>query len=125
MRYRLYEIDRLINRTLVYVTLSAVLALTFAAVSLTLGVALGSGSTLPTAAARSRWRSLFGALRKRVQMLVDRRFSRARYEGLRRVEHYLVELRAGRAAPEATGVVLAEALGDPSLELFFWLPESE
>jgi signal transduction histidine kinase len=58
-------------------------------------------------------------------MLVDRRFSRARYEGLRRVERYLVELRAGRAAPEATGEVLAEALGDPSLELFFWLPESD
>jgi len=56
---------------------------------------------------------------------VDRRFSRARYEGLRRVEHYLVELRAGRDTPEATGVVLAEALGDPSLELFFWLPESD
>jgi signal transduction histidine kinase len=41
------------------------------------------------------------------------------------VETYLEELRAGRAAPEATEGVLAEALGDPSLELFFWLPESE
>ena len=56
MRYRLYEIDRLINRTLVYVTLTVGLAATFAAVSLTLGVAIGSGSTLPTAAARSRSR---------------------------------------------------------------------
>src|SRR6266545_2874615 len=51
MRYRLYEVDRLINRTLVYLALSALLALTYAAVSLTLGVALGAGSTLPTAAA--------------------------------------------------------------------------
>jgi signal transduction histidine kinase len=125
MRYRLYEVDRLINRTLVYVALTALLALTYAAVSLTLGVALGAGSTLPTAAATLAVALAFGALRSRVQMLVDRRFSRARYEGLRRVEHYLVELRAGRAAPEATGVVLAEALGDPSLELFFWLPESD
>jgi hypothetical protein len=125
LRYRLYEVDRLINRTLVYVALSALLALTYAAVSLTLGVALGAGSTLPTAAATLAVALAFGALRKRVQMLVDRRFSRARYEGLRRVEHYLVELRAGRAAPEATGVVLAEALRDPSLELFFWLPESD
>jgi signal transduction histidine kinase len=125
MRYRLYEVDRLINRTLVYVALSALLALTYATVSLTLGVALGAGSTLPTAAATLAVALTFGALRSRVQMLVDRRFSRARYEGLRRVEHYLVELRAGRAAPEETGVVLAEALGDPSLELFFWLPESD
>ncbi len=125
MRYRLYEVDRLINRTLVYVALSALLALTYAAVSLTLGVALGAGSTLPTAAATLAVALAFGALRSRVQMLVDRRFSRARYEGLRRVERYLVELRAGRAAPEATGEVLAEALCDPSLELFFWLPESD
>src|SRR5436190_1628054 len=125
MRYRLYEVDRLINRTLVYLALSALLALTYAAVSLTLGVALGAGSTLPTAAATLAVALAFGALRSRVQRLVDRRFSRARYEGLRRVERYLVELRAGRAAPEATGDVLAEALGDPSLELFFWLPESD
>ncbi len=125
MRYRLYEVDRLINRTLVYLALSALLALTYAAVSLTLGVALGAGSTLPTAAATLAVALAFGALRSRVQRLVDRRFSRARYEGLRRVERYLVELRAGRATPEATGEVLAEALGDPSLELFFWLPESD
>ena len=51
MRYRLYEIDRLINRTLVYAALTAGLAAIYAAVSLSLGVAIGSGSTLPTAAA--------------------------------------------------------------------------
>jgi len=125
MRYRLYEVDRLINRTLVYVVLSALLAVTYAAVSLSLGVALGAGSTLPTAVATLAVALGFGALRSRVQMLVDRRFNRARYEGLRRVERHLAELRAGRAAPEATGEVLAEALGDPSLELFFWLPEND
>ncbi len=123
LRYRLYEVDRLINRTLVYVLLSALLAGTYAAVSLSLGVALGAGSTLPTAAATLAVALVFGVLRSRVQRLVDRRFSRARYEGLRRVERHLAELRAGRAAPEATGGVLAEALADPSLELFFWLPE--
>lgn len=125
LRYRLYEVDRLINRTLVYVVLSALLAATYAAVSLSVGVALGAGSTLPTAAATLAVALAFGVLRSRVQRLVDRRFSRARYEGLRRVERYLAELRAGRAAPEATGEVIAQALGDPSLELFFWLPESQ
>ena len=83
MRYRLYEIDRLINRTLVYVTLTAGLAATFAAVSLTLGVAIGSGSTLPTAVGTLAVALVFGPLRSRVQRLVDRRFDRARYEGLR------------------------------------------
>lgn len=125
MRYRLYEIDRLINRTLVYAVLTAGLAAVFAAVSLAAGVAIGSGSTLPTAAATLAVALLFGPLRRRVQLLVDRRFARARYEGLRTVGRYLEDLRAGRAAPEAVGGVLAQALADPGLELLFWLPEGE
>jgi len=125
MRYRLYEIDRLINRTLVYVTLTAALAATFAAVSLTLGVAIGSGSTLPTAVGTLAVALVFGPMRSRAQSLVDRRFDRARYDGLRRIGRFLEDLRAGRAVPEATGEVLAEATGDPDLELFFWLPADE
>ena len=123
MRYRLYEIDRLINRTLVYVTLTAALAAVFAAVALSLGVAIGSGSTLATAAATLAVARIFGPLRARLQVVVDRRFDRARYEGLRTIERFLAELRAGRAAPEATGEVIARALADPTLELFFWLPD--
>jgi signal transduction histidine kinase len=121
LRYRLYEIDRLINRTLVYVVLSAALAVVFAAISLGIGVAAGSGSTLATAAATLAVALLFGPLRAQVQLLVDRRFDRDRYAGLRTVERFLEELRAGRAAPEATGAMLAQALGDPGLELRFRL----
>ncbi|HVF78500.1 MAG TPA: sensor histidine kinase [Solirubrobacteraceae bacterium] len=123
MRYRLYEVDRLINRTLVYVTLTVLLAATYGVVSLAVGVALGGGSTLPTAAATLAVALTFGRLRAAVQQIVDRRFNRARYEGLRRVERHLLDLRAGRAAPESTGDVLAEALGDPELELLFALPD--
>jgi signal transduction histidine kinase len=122
MRYRLYEIDRLINRTLVYGGLSAGLAAVFAAVALSLGVAIGSGSTLPTAAATLAVALLFGPLRSRMQQLVDRRFAPARYTGLRTVERYLEDLRAGREPPEATGAMLAAALDDPDLQLLFWLP---
>ena len=125
MRYRLYEIDRLINRTLVYATLTAGLAATFAAVALTLGLAIGSGSALPTAAGTLAAALVFAPLRSRAQQLVDRRFDRARYEGLRKVERHLEDLRAGRAAPETTGGVIADAIGDPTLELFFWLPAEE
>jgi signal transduction histidine kinase len=121
-RYRLYEIDGLVSHTLTYAVLTAGLAATFAAVSLSLGVAIGSGSTLPTAAATLAVALAFGPLRRRVQRMVDRRFDRARYEGLGKVERFLDELRGGRAAPEGIGDVLAEALGDPGLELFFWLP---
>jgi len=125
MRYRLYDIDRLINRTLVYVLLTAGLAAVFAAVSLSLGVAIGSGSTLATAAGTLAVALVFGPLRSRAQVLVDRRFDRARYEGLRRIGRFLEDLRSGRAAPEAIGQVMAEATGDPSLELFFWLPAEQ
>ena len=121
-RYRLYEIDRLVSRALSYAVLTAALAATFAAVALSLGVAIGSGSTLPTAVATLAVALAFGPLRSRVQLVVDRHFDRARYEGLRDIERFLEELRAGRAAPEATGEVLAHALGDSGLELFFWLP---
>ena len=123
MRYRLYEIDRLINRTLVYAGLSAALVAAFAAVSLGLGLAIGSGSTLPTAVATLIVALLFGPLRARMQLLVDRRFNRARYEGLRTVDGFLADLRAGRATPEQVKTVLAEALGDAELELLFSLPD--
>jgi signal transduction histidine kinase len=123
LRYRLYEIDRLINRTLVYALLTAGLAATFALVSLSVGVAIGSGSTVATAAATLAVAALFGPLRSRVQLAVDRRFDRARYDALRRIVRFLEDLRAGRAAPEEIGAVLAEAVGDPGLELLFWLPD--
>jgi signal transduction histidine kinase len=125
LRHRLYEIDVVINRTLVYGTLTAGLAAIYAVVSLSLGVALGAGSTLPTAAATLAVALGFRPLRSRVQVQVDRRFDRARYEGLRQVDSFLEDLRAGRAVPESTGEVMARALGDPSFELFFWLPAGD
>jgi signal transduction histidine kinase len=122
MRYRLYEIERIVNRTLVYAALTVVLAAMYGAVSVGLGVALGAGSTLGTAAATLTVALAFGQLRSHVQRAVDRRFNRARYEGLRRIERHLSDLRAGRATPEQTGLVLAEALNDPTLELVYALP---
>ena len=125
MRYRLYEIDRVVNRTLVYVALTATLAAAFAAVSLVVGVGVGRGSTLPTAAATLVVVLIFNPARRRLQVAVDRRFDRARYEGLRRVEAFLSDLRSGRAAPEGAEATLAEALGDPSLQLLYWIsPEA-
>jgi signal transduction histidine kinase len=124
LHHGLYDIDVVINRTLVYAALTAGLATIYAAISLALGVALGAGSTLPTAAATLAVAVAFRPLRARLQLVVDRRFDRARYEGLRRIQRFLEDLRAGRAAPEATGEVIAQAVGDPRLELFFWLPEA-
>jgi signal transduction histidine kinase len=124
-RYRLYEIDRLINRTLVYGALSGLLAACFILVTLAFGVALGRGSTLSTAAATLAVAIAFRPLRGRLQTLVDRRFDRRRYEGMKRIDAFLEQLRSGRTAPEEVGSVLSEALSDPSMRLFFWLPQSE
>jgi signal transduction histidine kinase len=123
-RYRLYEIDRLINRTLVYGALTGLLAATFTVVTLLVGVAAGQGSPLATAAATLAVALLFSPARRRVQVWVDRRFSRARYDALRRITTFLDALRDGHAAPESTATVLADALRDPSLELRYWLPSS-
>lgn len=95
-RYHLYDIDRLVNRTLVYATTTAVLVGLYSAVVVALQLLLrpwtGSsdvavaGSTLAVAAA-------FGPLRRRVQSVVDRRFARARYDAQRTVAAFTDRLR--------------------------------
>ncbi len=125
LRYRLYEIDVVVNRTLVYLAVTLVLALAFAATVVVLGTALGRGSGWATAAATLVVAVAFRPLRARVQDAVDRRFNRARYDALRRMTDFLESLRAGRAAPEEIEGILREVLSDTRLELLFFLPESE
>lgn len=124
-RYRLYEIDRLLNRTLVYAAVTASLGLLYAIVSLLAGVAAGQGSTWVTAVAVLVVAAAFAPLRLRVQAAVDWRFDRQRYDGLRRVRAFVDDVREGRREPEEVGDVIAAALRDPSAELLFRLPESE
>jgi signal transduction histidine kinase len=125
LRYRLYDIDRVINRTLVYGVLTLMLAGAYAAITLVVGTGLGSGSAWPTAVATLLVAVAFRPLRARVQDAVDRRFSRARYDARTRIVGFLEDLRAGRAAPEEVEPLLREVLSDPRFELRFFLPESE
>jgi len=78
LRYRLYEIDRLINRTLVYGLLTVLLGLGYAAVVLGLGRLLPQGSSLTVAAATLAVAAVFQPARRRIQQAVDRRFNRRR-----------------------------------------------
>ena len=124
LRYRLYDIDIVIDRALVYGALTVLLAITYAGVTLLLGTAVGSGSAPATAAATLAVAVVFRPLRARVQEAVDLRFHRARYDALRRVTSFLEDVRAGRVPPEDVQAVLRDVLDEPGLELRFPLPES-
>ena len=124
-RYRLYAIERLVNRTAVYGSLTLLLAATYIAITLAAGVAVGRGSSWVTAAGTLVVALSFRPLRARIQRIVDRRFDRARSEGLRAVQEFENEVREGLRPPEDIGGVLRDALRDPLAELVFWLPESE
>ena len=125
LRYRLYEIDLVINRTLVYGAVTVILAAAFAATVVVLGTALGRGSGWATAGATLVVAVVFRPLRARVQDSVDRRFNCARYDAVHRMSTFLEELRAGRAAPEEVEGVLRELMADRRLELLFLPADSE
>jgi signal transduction histidine kinase len=124
-RYRLYEIDRLINRTVVYALLTASLGLLYAAVALLPGIVLGRGTNWVTALAVLAAARAFGPVRRKTQAAVDWRFDRHRYEGLRDVRAFVDGVREGRREPEEVGAVIAAALRDPGAELLLRLPASE
>jgi signal transduction histidine kinase len=125
LHYRLYDIDVVINRTLVYAALTILLSGAYVATTLVLGTALGSDSAWATAGATLAVAAAFRPLRAYVQDIVDRRFNRARYDALRRVGAFLEDLRAGRTAPEAIEDVLRDVLSDPQLQLRFFLADSK
>ena len=84
LRYRLYEIDRIISRTLSWATVSGVLVVVFAGLVVGLQALLTGvtqGQTLAVAASTLAAFALFQPVRRRVQRAVDRRFDRARYDG--------------------------------------------
>jgi len=122
-RHGLYAIDRLLNRTLVYAALTALLAGTYAVVALLVGLTVG-GSAWSASLATLVAALAFRPLRDRVQDLVDRRFARARFEAVRLLRDFLHEVREGRAEPEDVGAAVALALGDPGAEVVFRLPET-
>jgi signal transduction histidine kinase len=123
LRHRLYDIDVVIDRALVYGALTLLLGATYAAIVLLLGVALGSGSAPATGAATLAIALAFRPLRARLQEGVDRRFNRARYDALRRVAAFLDGVRAGTVAPEGVEPLLRDVLGDAGLELRLELPD--
>jgi hypothetical protein len=93
LRYRLYDLDRIISRTLAYGLLSVLLGLGYAAAVLGLGQVLGQDSSLVVAAATLAVAAVFQPARRRIQALVDRRFDRRRYDAARTIAAFSGRLR--------------------------------
>ncbi len=132
LRYRLYEIDLIINRTLVYGPLTATLvALYFGAVVLLqrLFVALtGQKSTLAVVASTLLIAALFNPLRRRMQGFIDRRFYRRKYDAGRVLANFSERLRDEtelETLSEDLASVVGEALQPAHVSVWLRAPERE
>ena len=93
LRYRLYDIDRIISRTLAYAIVTGLLVGVYAGLVLLATGVLRFHSTVAIAAATLAAAALFSPLRRRVQRAVDRRFNRARYDAEQTVAAFAVRLK--------------------------------
>jgi MFS family permease len=93
LRYRLYDLDRIISRTLAYGLLTVLLGGGYAGLVLGLGQLLGQDSALVVATATLAVAAAFQPARRRIQRAVDRRFDRRRYDAGRTIEVFGARLR--------------------------------
>jgi signal transduction histidine kinase len=125
LRFHLYDVDVVINRAVVYGTLTLLLAAAYGATTIMLGTTLGRGSAWATAGATLVVAAAFAPLRSRIQKTVDARFNRARHNAGLRMAGFLESVRAGHADPEEVETVLRDVVSDPTLSVAFFLPASE
>ena len=111
LRYRLYDIDLIINRALVYATLTLTLALTYfgsvALLQYLLRSLTGQEAQLTIVASTLGIAALFQPLRRRIQSTIDRRFYRKKYDAARTLETFSVRLRNDRDLEQLQGELLS------------------
>jgi len=107
LRYRLFEIDRLISRTVTYALVVGVLAVVYSGGVLLLGSLLPLESEVAVAASTLTVAALFNPLRKRMKHWVDRRFHRSRYDAEQELERLAARLRDELDLDELTDDLVA------------------
>lgn len=113
-RYRLYEIDRIISRTLTYAGVTVALFVVFVAANLVAQWALSpftSGNALAVAGSTLLAAAAFSPMRSRLQMFVDRRFNRSRYDAERTIDAFASRLRDQLDLPTVSSALEQTALG--------------
>jgi hypothetical protein len=107
LRYRLYDLDRIISRTLAYGLLTVLLGLGYAGVVLGLSRLLPQDSSLVVAAATLAVAAVFQPARRRIQTTVDRRFNRRRHDAAQTIATFSARLRDQVDLTTLTGELLA------------------
>lgn len=122
VRHNLWDIDRILNRTVVYGALSTILAALYIGSVLALGLLLNdlsNGQGLAIAAATLSVATVAGPLRRRLQQQVDRRFDRRTFDAVSLVARHVAEAAVRPPVPGETEALLSLVLRDPSLEVFY------
>ena len=126
LRYRLFDIDRLISRTLAYAVLTGLLIGVYAGLVLLATEALRLSSSVAVAVATLAAAALFSPLRRRVQRVVDRRFNRARYDADRTVAAFAASLQDAVDLDKVRDDLLAVVRGalQPD-QLWVYVPDAD
>jgi hypothetical protein len=124
LKYRLYDIDRILSRTVAYAIITGLLVGVYAGLVLLATQVLGFASTWAVAASTLAAAALFSPLRRRVQGLVDRRFNRARYNADRTVAVFAARLQDAVDLDTVHADLLAAVSASlQPAHLSVWLPE--
>jgi hypothetical protein len=126
LRYRLYEIDRLISRTLAYAIVTGLLIGAYAALVAMAHTVVSLRSPLAVALATLAAVAVFNPLRRRVQRAVDKRFNRARYDAEAMIAAFAARMRDAADLEEIRADLLAVACQALEPEhVFVWLPAGQ